>query len=68
MSKFMNKHTDEVQRVHQSDGPAETRGNPVFNNDTNELWYSQKQAAEDMGVSPNVLSKHLDGKLPKLDR
>lgn len=48
--------------------PAETKGKPVFEESTGRFWKSQRKTAKEIGVSENMLSKHLHGKLPKLDR
>lgn len=53
-------------RAIHTGGHYETLGNFVYNKNTLAFWHSQRKAAKAMGISANVLSKHLSGKLPKL--
>lgn len=66
---FIFKNGSALGRVVKLGGSPVTRGFPVIMMKGRNLlghWPSQRQAAKALGVSANVLSKHLSGKLPKL--
>jgi hypothetical protein len=60
------KHSLTLRRHLHTGGHWHTIGNFVYHSDSHSYWSSQRQAAKMLGVSANVLSKHLSGKLPKL--
>ena len=62
----MFRQTLVLMRTITTRGSAVTEGNLVYLRGGKMYWFSQRQAAKAMGVSANVLSKHLSGKLPKL--